>query len=261
MSRWRALLWPTIAAAVALAILLSLGTWQLQRRGEKEAVLAALESGIEATPLPIAAGDLRRLRVLPPGRPAADGSLAELTRLTVSGTFLDGPALPVRATLPSGTRGAVTGGIGFFWMAPLRLDDGTILFVNRGFVPSGADFRPPAIRTPEGRQTIVGRLRAPEQRQLFTPADMPEKREFFIRDPATMGRALGLDPALVAPLFVDAERASATDATPPVGVDAREMIARIPNNHLQYAVTWFGLALTLIGVYAAFAVTRLRGSR
>ncbi len=52
-----------------------------------------------------------------------------------------------------------------------------------------------------------------------------------------------------------------TDATPPVGVEAREMIARIPNNHLQYAVTWFGLALTLVGVYAAFALTRLRGTR
>ncbi len=187
--------------------------------------------------------------------------LSELTRVSVTGHFLEGPGLPVRATLPSNTRGAITGGIGFFWMAPLRLGDGTILFVNRGFVPSGADFRPPQIRQPEGPQTIVGLVRAPEQRQIFTPADVPAKREFFTRDPETMAGALGLDPALVAPLFVDAERASATDATPPVGVEAREMIARIPNNHLQYAVTWFGLALTLIGVYAAFAVTRLRGAR
>ncbi len=261
MSRWRALLWPTVAAMVALAILLSLGTWQLQRRGEKEATLAALTRGIDATPLAVAAADLRRLSVLPPGRPATAGALGELTRIRIEGSFLDIPGLPVRATLPSNTRGAVTGGIGFFWMSPLRLDDGSILFVNRGFVPTGADFRPPTIPTPQGRQTIVGLLRAPEQRQMFTPADIPAKREFFIRDPETMARALDLDPALVAPLFVDAERASATDATPPVGIDAREMIARIPNNHLQYAVTWFGLALTLIGVYAAFAMSRLRGAR
>ncbi len=183
MSRWRTLLWPTVASAVALAILLSLGFWQLQRRGEKEAVLSALERGIAATPLPAATLDLRRLRVLPPGRTAAPGSLSELTRVTVAGTFLDSPGVPVRATLPSNTRGAVTGGIGFFWMAPLRLDDGTILFVNRGFVPTGSDFRPPTIRAPEGRQTIVGLLRAPEQRQMFTPADVPAKREFFVRDP------------------------------------------------------------------------------
>ena len=207
MSRWRALLWPTVAAMVALAILLSLGTWQLQRRGEKEATLTALTRGIDATPLAVAAADLRRLRVLPPGRPATAGALGELTRIRIEGSFLDIPGLPVRATLPSNTRGAVTGGIGFFWMSPLRLDDGSILFVNRGFVPTGADFRPPTIPTPQGRQTIVGLLRAPEQRQMFTPADIPAKREFFIRDPETMARALDLDPALVAPLFVDAERA------------------------------------------------------
>ena len=259
MSRRRALLWPTVAAAAVLAILLSLGAWQLQRRGEKEAVLAALTRGIDATPIAVA--DLRRLRVLPPGRPATAGALGELTRLQVEGSFLDSPGLPVRATLPSNTRGAVTGGIGFFWMAPLRLGDGTILFVNRGFVPTGADFRPPVIAVPQGRQTIVGLLRAPEQRRMFTPADVPAKREFFVRDPGTMARALDLDPALVAPLFVDAERATPTDATPPVGVEAREMIARIPNNHLHYAVTWFGLALTLIGVYAAFAIARLREAR
>ncbi len=261
MSRWRALLWPTVAASAALAILVSLGTWQLQRRSEKEATLSALEASIGAAPRAVAAADLRRLRVLPPGRPATAGAFGELTRVQVEGSFLDSPGLPVRATLPSNTRGAVTGGIGFFWMAPLRLGDGTILFVNRGFVPTGSDFRPPTILVPQGRQTIVGLLRAPEQRQMFTPADVPRKREFFVRDPETMARALNLEPALVAPLFIDAERASATDSTPPVGVEAREMIARIPNNHLQYAVTWFGLALTLVGVYAAFAMARLREAR
>lgn len=259
MTRWRTLLWPGIAASVALAILLSLGTWQLQRRGEKEAILAALERGIGARPLSLDGPALRRLQVLPPGRPSPAGALSELTRVEVTGVYLDGKSVPVRATLPSTTRGAVTGGIGFFWMTPMKLDDGSILFVNRGFVPSGADFRPPAIRTPEGRQSIVGLLRAPEQRQMFTPADTPAKREFFIRDPATMARAVDLDPTTVAPLFIDAERISAADATPPVGVEAREMIARIPNNHLQYAVTWFGLALTLVGVFVAFAITRLRG--
>ena len=261
MSPWRALLWPGVAASIALAILLSLGVWQLRRMGEKEAILAALERGIDAKPLQLRGPELRRLTVLPPGRAPGGEALSELTRIEISGVFLDSPGVPVRATLPSSTRGAVSGGIGFFWMSPLRLDDGAILFVNRGFVPSGADFRPPAIRTPDGRQTIVGLLRAPEQRQMFTPADVPAKREFFIRDPETMARAANIDPAQVVALFVDAERASVADATPPVGVEAREMIARIPNNHLQYAVTWFGLAMTLIGVFTAFAAARLRGPR
>ncbi len=65
MSRWRTLLWPTVAASIALAILLSLGTWQLLRRGEKEATLAALERGIHAQPAPLAGVALRGVRILP----------------------------------------------------------------------------------------------------------------------------------------------------------------------------------------------------
>lgn len=255
----RSLLWPALATMIALAILLGLGLWQLQRREQKTAILSALERGASTEPLALDGPTLRSLAVQPAGRSPSAHALPELTRVRLTGVYLDGPSLPIRATLPM-TKGALTSGIGFFWMTPLRLADGTLVFVNRGFGPSGADFKPLPIRTPDGPQTVVGLLRAPERRQLFTPADDPARGEYFVRDPEVMASVLKLDPTTVATLFVDAERRSVDDPTPPVGVEAREMISRIPNNHLQYAVTWFGLALTLVGVFAAFAASRLRGS-
>jgi surfeit locus 1 family protein len=258
MSRWRKVLWPGVATLIALAILVSLGTWQLSRRVEKEAVLAALERGAQADPLPLEAAALSALNVLAAGSTMRDGALPELTRVRIEGLYRPDLSIPVRATLPA-TKGASSSGLGFFWMAPLDVGDGRIVFINRGFVPSGSDFRPPRIATPTGRQSVTGLLRLPEKRQFFMAADQPEKGEFSARDPAVMAAAAKLDPAKVAPFFIDAERRSPDDATPPVGVLASEMIARIPNNHLQYAVTWFGLALTLVGVFTAFAWSRLKG--
>jgi surfeit locus 1 family protein len=255
--RWRILLWPGLATAIALGILLSLGVWQLNRRAGKEALLGALNASLTATPLALATDAVERIKVHAAGFPAiGPDELPELTRVTVTGTFLPTRSVPVRATLPA-TKGGMTSGIGFFWMTPLRLESGAVIFINRGFAPSGGDWKPPAIPTPEGSQTINGLIRQPEKPQMFTPPDNPAKGEYFSRDPRAMAMAVGLAPDRVSAFFVDAERAPG-DAMPPVGVDAREMIARIPNNHLQYAVTWFGFALTLIGVFGFFARARLK---
>ncbi|MGL4242199.1 MAG: SURF1 family protein [Beijerinckiaceae bacterium] len=257
MSAFRKLLWPGVATAVALAILLSLGTWQMFRRLEKGDMLAALNNAITARPTALDADLLKRIQIWPAGHSElAHGGVPELTRVSVSGSFLPARSVPVRATLPA-TKGAPVSGIGFFWMTPLQLADGSIVFINRGFVPSGGDWKPPAVPTPEGERSVSGLLRLPERGRAFTPADNPAKGEYFSRDPGLMAAAAGLPADKVANLFIDAERTPGS-VTPPVGVDPREMIARIPNNHLQYAVTWFGLAATLIGVFAFFARSRLR---
>ncbi len=257
MSPIRKLLWPGVATLIALAILVSLGSWQLARMVEKEAQLESLRLSTTTAPIPLAGDDLLRLSVRRAGFPSRDyDQIAELARVRIEGRFLSARSVPVRATLPSG-KGAAVSGIGFFWMTPLETPSGQIVFVNRGFAPSGGDWKMPAIATPEGAQEITGLMRAPEGPRLFTPADNPAKGEYFSRDPQAMARAVGLDPARVAPFFIDAERAL-DSVTPPVGVDVREMIARIPNNHLQYAVTWFGLALTLVGVFVFFARARLK---
>ncbi len=253
----RKLLWPGVAAAIAFVILLSLGFWQLGRLQQKAAQLEALRSSMTSAATPLDPQLLRRVSIHEAGLPSVGGTeFAELTRVSITGTYLPARSVPVRATLPA-TKGAQTSGIGFFWMTPLLVDGDTVVFINRGFVPSGGDWRPPAVPTPEGQQTIVGLMRAPENPRTFTPADNPAKGEYFSRQPQLMGRAVGVDPAKVANFFIDAERGTG-EVRPPVGVDAREMIARIPNNHLQYAVTWFAFAATLVGVFGFFARARLK---
>jgi surfeit locus 1 family protein len=245
----------SLAVLLALAILLGLGGWQLQRRAEKAEQLAALERSITAEPLPLSAGALRRLRVGPAGSDdAASGKIGELRRVRVAGTFLPVPPIPVRVTLPAARDGRQPSGIGFFVMSPLALEGGGAVFVNRGFVTAGAGWKPPPLPAPSGPAEVVGLLRRPEAASPFGPRDTPEKGEFFLREPAALARAAGIAEAL--PFFIDEERHAGREG--PAGADAAAMVARIPNNHLQYALTWFGLAATLLGVVAAFLWSRRR---
>ncbi len=253
----RPILWLTLATLAALAILLALGTWQLLRKIEKEQILAALERSITQTPIRLENADLAALRVWPTGfRIDTPGGLRELTRVTIRGSFIPARSIPVRATLPAPRNARALGGLGFFWMTPLQIENGPVIFINRGFVPVGADYKAPAVETPEGPQTITGLLRVPEKAQTFTPTDNPAKGEYFIREPKVMAAAVSLKE--VADFFIDAERTGRDGLTPPVGIDAREMIARIPNNHLQYAVTWYGFAIVLVVIFGFFARTRLK---
>jgi surfeit locus 1 family protein len=257
VSALRKLFWPSLATLIALAILVSLGFWQLSRRAEKEAQLRGLANAMTSSALDLNARDLNDVGVHDPGiSNEGRGSVAELTRVSISGVFLQARSVPVRATLPA-TSGGLTSGIGFFWMTPLQTADGSIVFINRGFVNSGSGWKAPAVTTPEGPQVLSGLMRRPERKGRFTPANIPAEGEYFIRDPLSMAQAVGIPPDKVASFFIDAERQPG-NPVPPIGVDAREMIKRIPNNHLQYAVTWFGFAATLIGVFGFFARARLK---
>lgn len=257
MKRWRVLFWPFVAAAAGLAILLSLGFWQLARLVEKTAQIESLQSAATTAPIPLGGADLRVVTIRPAGFPTRDyNQIADLSRVRIEGRFQGDRNVRVRVTLPA-TRGSPISGIGFFLMSPLEMPSGEIVFINRGFAPAGAGWQAPLLPPPAGPQVIVGLARAPEKPRAFAPADDPSKGEYSTRDPALMARALGIDPARVASFFVDQERIGETAALP-VGVDPKEMIARIPNNHLQYAVTWFGFAATLIVIFVIFALGRLR---
>ncbi|MBM6592670.1 SURF1 family protein [Microvirga pudoricolor] len=240
---WRTLVAPAIAALVAFGILVGLGTWQLQRKIWKDGLIAQIESRSHGEPgaiLPESAWGAWK---------AADD---EFRRVRVSGTFLNEFETPVYGLAPA-MRGAPAQG--YYLMVPLRLSDGAVVMVNRGFVPT--ELRDPATRPgsrPQGETAVTGLVRAPEERNAFTPADDPAKNTWFARDPASIAAARGL--GRVAPFYVEA------DATPnpggwPKGGQSR---LELPNNHLQYAFTWFGIALTLIGVFVAFARRRLKGS-
>jgi surfeit locus 1 family protein len=235
----RSLIVPGVAALVALAILLGLGTWQLQRKTWKEDLIAQIEARAYGEPGAI----------MPPAEWAhwrADRD--EFRRVRVTGTFLHPFETPVYGLAP-GQRGAMQG---YYLMTPLRLADGATVMVNRGFVPT--ELRDPATRPesqPSGEVTLTGLVRAPEERNAFTPTDDPARNTWFARDPQGIARARSVGP--VAPFYVEA------DATPNPGGWPKGGQTRLdlPNNHLQYALTWYGIALTLVGVFAAFAWRRL----
>lgn len=240
----RGLLAPALATLVALAILVALGTWQLRRLAWKTDLTHRIEQRAAAEPG----------RIVPEaGWRAWNAETDEFRRVRVEGTFLHD-----RETLVHGLRPEGQGPIlqGFYVFTPLRLADGAKVFVNRGFVPT--ELKAPARRAEgqvTGPTTVTGLVRAPEKRGAFVPANDPGKDAWFVRDPADMTTARGL--SRVAPFYVEA------DGTPNPGGWPRGGRAGIelPNNHLQYALTWFGLALTLVGVFAAFAWPRLRGGK
>lgn len=232
------LLWPALLSILGVAILCSLGSWQIARMSEKRAFIERLTAQAAGAPA-----------AMPPAASwaALDPAALDLTRVSARGTFIDGFA-GVRTTIAAGERGTrQLAGFGRWIFQGFRLDDGGVILVNRGFVPEG---RLGEIKPASGPATVTGFLRAAEARGSFTPADLPANREFYTRDPAAIAASLGIGAA--APFYLEAER-QGDGLTPPAGVDAKELIARIPDNHLSYALTWFGLALTLIGVFAAFA--------
>lgn len=238
----------TLAALAAFGVLIGLGAWQLQRMAEKQAFITSLARE--------AKGPARTEWARTP----------DFGRVSVSGRFIAGKTAFVRVTLPDGTAsrpdgpgvgGISLGGLGLYVMTPLQRDDGTVILVNRGFVATGADGRAPAVSTPEGHVTITGFRRPPEPRHWFAVADDPARLVFATRDPAVIAPALRVaaDPAA----FLEAERiGTGMEPGSPQGIEAEELLSRIPDNHLNYALTWFGLAATLVGVYLAMVLAKRR---
>lgn len=238
------LLLPVIATAVVVAILTSLGVWQLRRMAWKHELIAAVAARIDRAP--VAAPSLAEAR----GRDPAD---LDFVPVTVSGRWLSGIEARVHAVL--GTPRGRWGGPGVWVMTPVERDDGSIVWVDRGFVP--VDRIDPARRDetpPAGPVTLDGLMRRPEPRGWATPADDPAGGLWFVRDPATLSAAFGLDPARTAPFTVDAS----ARLTPPGGLpQAGETRLVFSDDHLGYALTWFGLAAAALAV----AVVRLRARR
>lgn len=240
----RGLILPAIAAVIVTAILVALGTWQVGRLAWKTELIATMTARTKAAP--IAAPALTEARAVAP-------ETLDFLPVRLSGHFLAGSDLTVHAIL--GEPHGRFGGPGVWVMSPLARDDGSIVWINRGFVPSrGRDLAPHA-GVPEGPQTITGLLRRPEPRGAHTPADDPAHRLWFVRDPSVLTAAAGLEAGRVAPYTVDAD----ASLTPAAGLpQAGETRLSYPNDHLGYAITWYGLAATCVGVFAVFARGRMR---
>jgi surfeit locus 1 family protein len=242
---WRQLLVPGIFALVGIVILCALGTWQLQRLAWKEALIARVEARAEAEP------------VSAPG-PADWVGLAagwlDYRPVRVTGGFRHADEAHVFTSI--GDPAGRYGGAGYWVMTPLVTADGWFVVVNRGFVPEdrkAASTRPGS--APPGQVTVTGLARPPETGNAFTPHDDPARNIWFRRDPAAIAAAAGLPADRVAPYTIDAAFDPALPEGLPQGGETRLIF---PNDHLQYALTWFGLAAALAGVFVVFARSRLR---
>ena len=235
-ARWRALILPAIMAAIGITVLMGLGFWQLERLIWKSALIALIETRIHASPGRI---------VAEPEWPRWKAADDEYRRVRLEGTFLHDKETLVHGNAPRDARGDVING--FFVLTPLRLAEGGMVIVNRGFVPPElADRSKRAGSQPQGEVAVTGLARASQQRGWFVPKDDPATGQWYSRDVPAIAAAAGL--ARVAPFIVDAD-ADPAQPWPKGGLT----VVRFPNNHFEYALTWFGLAATLVGVFAVFA--------
>jgi surfeit locus 1 family protein len=229
-----------LAGGFAFITLLALGTWQVQRLHWKENLIATIEARRSAAPLTLAEIEARY---------QSTGDV-DYTPVAATGTFRHGGERHFLATWK--------GQSGFFVYTPLELADGRFVFVNRGFVPYA--LKDPAKRPQgqvEGEVAVTGLARnaLPQKPSSLVPDNDPAKNVFYWKDRDAMARSAGLRAAAeIVPVFIDAGAAPNPGGFPIGGVT----LIGLPNSHLQYAVTWYGLAAALVGVLGV-ALWRRRG--
>jgi cytochrome oxidase assembly protein ShyY1 len=234
----RRIWWPSLFALVVFIVLIGLGTWQLERKAWKEALIGALDERVSAEPVPLPA---------PERWPMLDPARDEFRRMAFAATIAPDREALVYAT-GSSVRPDISGP-GYWVFAPAELADGSVVVVNRGFVPEGQR-DPKTHLPPAGRVDLIGALRWPEPRGSFVPNDDPEHNLWFARDHLAMARAK--DWGKVAPFYLELE--TATGALPRAG----RLTPTLRNEHLQYALTWYGLAAVLAVIFALWLRSRRR---
>lgn len=210
---------PTLFTVPAVLILIALGIWQVQRLHWKEGLIAQRDAAVAAPP------------IAPPQSFDAARSL-EFHHIVAEGVFRNDKELYLAASSDSGEAG-------YQVVTPLVMSDGRTMFVNRGFVPS--ELKDPSKRAAgelTGTQRVVGLLRLPSQTKpsFFLPDNRPDLNLWFWVDLPAMAKAAGVaDPV---PFYVDADKTPNPGGWPKGGITRLDL----PNDHLQYAITWFGLA-------------------
>jgi len=226
------LTWPVLLLLAAAALFAVLGVWQVKRLAWKEALIARVEQRVDAAP------------VAPPDEAALRASTLpdlEYLRVRLSGAYVaSGTAL---------TQAVTERGPGYWVLTPLRLADGRLLYINRGYVPTGSKLDAVRADTPAGEVTIIGLLRLSEPKGGFLRSNDPAQDRWYSRDVVALAQARGIGP--VAPAFIDVQT-----ETPPAGHApvAGLTVIRFPNSHLAYALTWFTMMILSLGL--AFRIGR-----
>ncbi|MBB5517949.1 SURF1 family protein [Amphiplicatus metriothermophilus] len=226
----------TVFVAIALAALIALGTWQLQRREWKLDLIAQVEARTQAAPIPFEEALAR----------AGAGENMEYAPVVAVGAFAHDKEARVFGTLD--------GQAGAYVFAPIfpDTDEGRAIYINRGFVPQGA-FAQGDYGRVEGPVRVEGLYRTAETpsglARLFRPDDQPADRLWYVRDPRLFAARDGVDAPSA---YIDSFGREEPADWPKGGATRLDF----HNRHLEYALTWFGLAGALVGVYLVFSARR-----
>jgi cytochrome oxidase assembly protein ShyY1 len=237
---------------VMVALFVGLGVWQLQRRVEKHALIAALSERLAAPPRPLPS---------PAQWSALNPAKDEFRRVSFAATYESRPDAMVYSS-GSGIREDISGP-GTWAFMPARLPGGETVVVNAGFVQNTMQDREQQDRTVARlvtRQpvTLTGYIRFPEATGLLTPPENPAKRLWFTRDHLAMARSLGWGEGgtPVAPFYIDLEQPVPASGIPKPG----PLEVHLKDDHLQYAVTWFALAGTVVIAFGVWWRTKRRAA-
>lgn len=212
------------ATALCVGVLTALGVWQVHRLAWKVDLIERVNQRVHAAPVP-APG--------PAAWPQINAADDAYRHIGVRGQFLDRCPVLVRAVTELGG--------GYWVVAPFQTAEGFHVLVNRGFVPSGEGRNACGLKPPAGRVALTGLLRISEPGGGFLRHNDPVQDRWYSRDVTAI--AASRDVGTIAPYFIDAD-ASAGPAASPVG---GLTVISFPNNHLVYALTWFGLAIMAAG--------------
>ena len=218
---------PALLTLIMLAVLLLLGAWQVERLAWKEDLLARIDARRAAAPLLISGrADIAAL----------EAEKHDFHRAVLSGRFGDEVVFWFTQIENQPTGLSRNEKAGYHMLVPFYLKDGSTVLVDRGFIPQRL-IDIPAPPPPQGEMSFAVVLRWPDMRGRFDNADDPARNLFYVRDPKAIGSHWQLDlPAMLG-------EAAITNESWPRGGQTR---LSMPNNHLQYAVTWFGLAIVLV---------------
>ncbi len=232
--------WLSLFTLAIVAGLFSLGTWQVQRLGWKQALMAERDAARQGAPLDAAA-----VMAVP------DPALIDFRPVRLQGVLLHGKERPVYAS-------STDGKAGYHIFTPLLVPDGPTLLVNRGWVdPEHLEqaSRPQSLIA--GPVTVSGNIRLPQWRGAFTPDDNPDGNLWYTADPQTLASGLGLS-AVETRFYVVADMASTPEGGFPLGGQIK---ATLSNNHLIYAITWFSTGFAVLVAFIFFIVASRRRHR
>ncbi len=220
----------TISMLVVLVILLGLGTWQARKIGPKTDLIARIQQGLKAEPM--------RLPVH-----LDDPKSVEYRRVFFSGDRVGEPIKVFGINQK--------GGAGYFLYAPVNRDHGMAVLVNFGWIPHAS---PDVPELPERVSNLTGVLLASATPGTMTLANEPDKGDWFLADVHEMAVHFGLSTKEYYHFRVFADHVGVPESLPLGG----QVRVDIPNDHLEYALTWYGLAASLLGIFIAFGIKRGR---